>query len=75
MKLSKKTTEQLSLAGGILGALAFLITQLGSTWGFSPVALQISQTLLAVAGVIEMYFLGHTTKKMIDKESLDGKEK
>lgn len=75
MKLSKKTTEQLSLAGGILGALAFLVTQLGSTWGFNAIALQISQTLLAVAGVIEMYFLGHTVKKITDKESSDGKEK
>lgn len=75
MKLSKKTTERLSLAGGILVALAFLVTQLGDTWGFGEVAKQVSQTFLAVAGVIEVYFLGHTAKKITDKESGDGKEK
>lgn len=75
MKLNKKTTERLSLAGGILVALAFLVTQLGDTWGFSEVSKQISQTFLAIAGMIEMYFLGHTAKKITDKENEDGKEK
>lgn len=63
MKLKQKTTRQLSIAVGLLSFLAFIIQGLGSTWGFEPVAKQITQTALLFSGGINIYFLGVTDYK------------
>ena len=73
MKLSKKTTRQLSIAVGLLSFAAFIVQGLGSTWGFEEVAKQITQTALLFSGGINIYFLGITNQKNIaDKEKKDG---
>ena len=63
MRLKKKTTRQLSIAVGLLSFGAFIVQGLGSTWGFEPVAKQITQTALLFSGGINIYFLGVTNQK------------
>lgn len=76
MKLTKKTTRQLSIAVGLLSFAAFIIQGLGTTWGFEGVAKQLTQTALLFSGGINIYFLGITNQKNIaDKENEDGENK
>lgn len=73
MKLTKKTTRQLSTAVGLLSFAAFIVQGLGTTWGFEGVAKQLTQTALLFSGGINIYFLGITNQKNIaDKEKKDG---
>lgn len=60
------TARKLSIAVGILSFLAFVIQGLGTTWGFGPLAEQITQTCLLVSGGISVYFLGSTTQKITE---------
>lgn len=72
IKTGKKLTRKLSIATGLLSFCAFVIQGLGSTYGFEPVANQITQTFLLFNGAIGIFFLGDTTRKNIDdKESKD----
>lgn len=76
MQLKLKTSQQLSLAVGLLSAAAFIIGELGGTWGFEALAHQIVQTILAFVAAINIYFLGHTSNKIsAEKEKENGKEK
>lgn len=63
MKLKKKTTRQLSIAVGLLSFAAFIISGLGTTWGFEEIAKQISATALLFSGGVNVYFLGVTNQK------------
>lgn len=72
IKTSSKLTRKLSIAVGLLSFAAFIIQGLGSTYGFQPVAEQLTQTCLLFAGAVNIFFLGDTTRKNIDdKESKD----
>lgn len=76
MTLTKKTSRQLSVAVGLLSFAAFVIQGLGGTWGFEPLAEQITQTALLVSGGINIYFLGITNQKEIsENEEENGKNK
>lgn len=68
MQLRKKTTRQLSMAVGILSFAAFIIQGLGTTWGFEPVAQQLTQTALLISGGVNIYFLGVTGQKNSDEK-------
>lgn len=74
MKLNKKTTRQLSIAVGLLSFAAFIIQGLGSTWGFEPVAKQITQTALLFSGGINIYFLGVSGQKNIAEKEQEEKD-
>ena len=74
MKLNKKTTRQLSIAVGILSFLAFIIQGLGPTWGFEPLAKQLTQTILLVVGGINIYFGGVTSQKGIAEKENEEKQ-
>ena len=75
VKVSKKVTRKLSIATGLLSFVAFIIQGLGSTYGFEPVAQQITQTFLLFNGAIGIFFLGDTTRKnIVDKESENDKK-
>lgn len=72
IKTNKKITRKLSIAVGLLSFVAFIIQGLGTTYGFSAVAEQITQTFLLFAGAINLFFLGSTTQKEItEKEAKD----
>ena len=71
MKLNATTSEQLSMASGILFAIGAVVSQLGDTWGFSALGLQIAQTMSIIAGAITVYFLGRTAKKVTDRSKED----
>lgn len=73
MKLKATTSEQLSMASGILFAIGAVVSQLGDTWGFSMLGMQIAQTMTIIAGAITVYFLGRTSKK-VSERSDDEKE-
>ena len=66
--------RKLSIAVGLLSFAAFIIQGLGTTWGFSSVAEQITQTALLFSAGINLYFLGATTQK-ITEENKDEKGK
>lgn len=68
IRTTKKVTRKLSLAVGILSFTAFVVQGLGTTWGFEPVAQQITQTALLFSGAINVFFLGSTTQKGIDEK-------
>ena len=74
IKTSKKLTRKLSIATGLLSFCAFVIQGLGSTYGFEPVANQITQTFLLFNGAIGIFFLGDTTRKNMDEKE-NGNEK
>ena len=66
IKVSITTQRKLSLAAGILSALATFVSIISSTWGFEGVGQQIVQTLLASTTVINLYFFGSTGQKISD---------
>ena len=68
IKTSKKITRKLSIATGLLSFCAFTIQGLGSTYGFEPVANQITQTFLLFNGAIGIFFLGDSTRKNIQEK-------
>ena len=69
MKIKATISDQLSIASGILFALGSVVSQLGDTWGFSVLGMQIAQTMTIIAGAITVYFLGRTTKKITDRSN------
>lgn len=66
IKVSLSTQRKLSLAAGILSAIATFISLIADTWGFGGVGKQIVQTLLAATTVINMYFFGATSQKITE---------
>ena len=69
MKIKATISDQLSIASGILFAMGSVVSQLGDTWGFSVLGMQIAQTMTIIAGAITVYFLGRTTKKITDRSN------
>lgn len=68
IKVNKKITRKLSIATGLLSFFAFIIQGLGATYGFEPIANQITQTFLLFNGAIGIFFLGDTTRKEIEEK-------
>ena len=68
IKVNKKITRKLSIATGLLSFCAFIIQGLGATYGFEPIANQITQTFLLFNGAIGIFFLGDTTRKEIEEK-------
>lgn len=73
IKTSISTQRKLSLAAGILSAIATFISIIGPTWGFEGVSQQIVQTLTAATTVINLYFLGSTGQKITEGNNEKGK--
>lgn len=67
IKVNKTITRKLSIATGLLSFVAFVVQGLGNTYGFEPVAQQITQTFLLFNGAIGIFFLGDTTRKEIEE--------
>ena len=74
IKVNKKITRKLSVATGLLSFIAFIVQGLGATYGFEPVAQQITQTFLLFNGAIGIFFLGDTTRKEIEEKSKNEKD-
>lgn len=73
IETSISTQRKLSLAAGILSAIATFVAILGPVWGFEGVANQIVTTLMAANTVINMYFFGSTGQKIAgDKKNENG---
>ena len=64
IKTSLSVQRKLSLAAGILSAIAYFISVIKGTWGFEKPGEQIVQTFLAANSVINLFFLGSTTEKI-----------
>lgn len=75
IKVGKSITRKLSIATGLLSFCAFIVQGLGSTYGFEPVAQQITQTFLLFNGAIGIFFLGDTTRKTINESEENKDEK
>lgn len=73
IKVPMSVSRKLSIATGLLSFAAFVISGLGDTWGFAPVAKQITQTCLLVSGGISVFFLGSTTQKEIEEKKENDK--
>lgn len=69
IKTSISTQRKLSLAAGILSALATFVSIIGPTWGFEGVSQQITQTLCAATTVINLYFAGSTGQKIVEAKN------
>lgn len=74
IKTSISTQRKLSLAAGILSAIATFVSLISKTWGFAGVGEQIVTTFLAANTVINLYFFGSTGQK-ISEENKDEKDK
>lgn len=74
IKTSISTQRKLSLAAGILSAIATFVSLISKTWGFAGVGEQIVTTFLAANTVINLYFFGSTGQKIVD-DNKEGKEK
>ena len=70
IKTSISTQRKLSLAAGILSALATFIALIKGTWGFDGVGDQLITLFMAANTVINTYFFGATSQK-IAKEKED----
>lgn len=66
IKTSLTTQRKLSLAAGILSAVATFVSLISKTWGFAGIGEQIVTTLLAANTVINMYFFGSTGQKITE---------
>ena len=66
IKTSLTVQRKLSLAAGILSAVATFICLISETWGFGGVGEQIVTTFLAANTVINMYFFGSTGQKIVE---------
>ena len=65
--------RKLSIAVGLLSFAAFVVQGLGTTWGFSTLGEQITQTALLFSGAINLYFLGSTTQKITEEKNEESK--
>ena len=74
IKVSLTTQRKLSLAAGILSAIATFVSLISKTWGFEGVGEQIVTTLLAATTVINLYFFGSTRQK-ISEDNKDEQNK
>ena len=74
IKTSVSTQRKLSLAAGILSAIATFVSLISKTWGFAGVGEQIVTTFLAANTVINLYFFGSTGQK-ISEENKNDKDK
>lgn len=68
IKTSVSTQRKLSLAAGILSAIATFVALISKTWGFEGVGEQIVTTFLAANTVINMYFFGSTGQKITEEK-------
>lgn len=75
IKTSITTQRKLSLAAGILSAIATFVSIIAPTWGFEGVGQQIVQTLLAATTVINLYFFGSTGQKITNGDNSNEKTK
>lgn len=66
IKTSLTVQRKLSLAAGILSAIATFVSLISKTWGFAGVGEQIVTTFLAANTVINMYFFGSTSQKITE---------
>lgn len=71
IKTSLSTQRKLSLAAGILSAIATFVSLISKTWGFAGVGEQIVTTFLAANSVINMYFFGSTGQKITEDKKDD----
>ena len=71
IKTSLSTQRKLSLAAGILSAIATFVSLISKTWGFAGIGEQIVTTFLAANSVINMYFFGSTGQKITDDKKDD----
>lgn len=74
IKTSISTQRKLSLAAGILSAIATFVSLISKTWGFAGVGEQIVTTFLAANTVINLYFFGSTGQK-ISEDNENEKDK
>lgn len=74
IKTSISTQRKLSLAAGILSAIATFVSLISKTWGFAGVGEQIVTTFLAANTVINLYFFGSTGQK-ISEDNKNEKDK
>lgn len=72
IKVSLSTQRKLSLAAGIMSAIATFISIISPTWGFEGVGKQIVETLLAATTVINLYFFGSTSQKITEEKKDEG---
>ncbi len=68
IKVSISTQKKLSLAAGILSAIATFVSLISKTWGFEGVGEQIVTTFLAANTVINLYFFGSTSQKITEEK-------
>lgn len=66
IKVSLTVQRKLSLAAGILSAIATFVSLISKTWGFEGVGEQIVTTFLAANTVINLYFFGSTSQKITE---------
>ena len=71
IKTSLSMQRKLSLAAGILSAIATFVSLISKTWGFAGVGEQIVTTFLAANSVINMYFFGSTGQKITEDKKDD----
>lgn len=71
IRTSLSTQRKLSLAAGILSAIATFVSLISKTWGFAGVGEQIVTTFLAANTVINMYFFGSTGQKITEDKKDD----
>lgn len=71
IKTSLSTQRKLSLAAGVLSAIATFVSLISKTWGFAGVGEQIVTTFLAANTVINMYFFGSTGQKITEDKKDD----
>lgn len=71
IKTSLSTQRKLSLAAGILSAIATFVSLISKTWGFAGIGEQIVTTFLAANTVINMYFFGSTGQKITEDKKDD----
>jgi len=71
IKTSLSTQRKLSLAAGILSAIATFVSLISKTWGFAGIGEQIVTTFLAANSVINMYFFGSTSQKITEDKKDD----
>jgi hypothetical protein len=68
IKVSISVQKKLSLAAGILSAIATFVSLISKTWGFEGVGEQIVTTFLAANTVINLYFFGSTSQKITEEK-------
>lgn len=68
IKVSMTVKQKLSVAVGVLSAIAFLITKLSVTFGFQAAGSQIVEVILAVVACLNIYFGASTVQKNQDEK-------